>query len=315
MSKTSSCIKMLMLLNARGVMNSSELAEALEINKRNIREYRAEIEKAGFYIQEIKGRYGGYSLMQQHILPSPVLTDDEKQALIDGRQYLTSRKDVVDINHYNDAIDKVLNTSYDKNRHDTFFVANGSSRISKKEEDMLHICKQAMEEGKCVELTYRKVNADEAETYLVEPYEILHYDSAYYMLAFSLKRNDYRNYRFSEERMLDCKISSRKFLRDSNFHIENYIGKTHLVKANYQKVVVEVALKAVPLFKEMEWGADFKEESVNLNSITYSFFVENQYSLFSKLFAMGKDIKLLEPKSIVDSYRDMIFSISQNYKE
>lgn len=315
MSKTSSCIKMLMLLNARGVMNSSELAEALEINKRNIREYRAEIEKAGFYIQEIKGRYGGYSLMQQHILPSPVLTDDEKQALIDGRQYLTSRKDVVDIKHYNDAIDKVLNTSYDKNRHDTFFVANGSSRISKKEEDMLHICKQAMEEGKCVELTYRKVNADEAETYLVEPYEILHYDSAYYMLGFSLKRNDYRNYRFSEERMLDCKISSRKFLRDSNFHIENYIGKTHLVKANYQKVVVEVALKAVPLFKEMEWGADFKEESVNLNSITYSFFVENQYSLFSKLFAMGKDIKLLEPKSIVDSYRDMIFSISQNYKE
>lgn len=315
MSKTSSCIKMLMLLNARGTMNSNELAQALETNKRNIREYRTEIEKSGFYIQETKGRYGGYSLMDKHILPSPVLTDEEKQALIDSRQYLSSRHDIVDMKYYNSAIDKVLNTSYDQKRHDTFFVSSDISRISKKEEDMLHICQEAKDLNRCVEITYRKKSATEAETYLVEPYEILHYDSAYYLLGFSLKRNDYRNYRFSDERMLDCKLSERKFLRDKNFHVENYVGKNHIVKANFEKVVVEVALKAVPMFKEIEWGPDFKEEKVNLDSINYSFLVENQYSLFAKLFQMGKDIKIIEPESIVQGYRNMIFSISQNYKE
>ncbi|MDO4466037.1 MAG: WYL domain-containing protein [Bacillota bacterium] len=315
MSKTSSCIKMLMLLNARGTMNSNELATALETNKRNIREYRTEIEKSGFYIQETKGRYGGYSLMDKHILPSPVLSDEEKQALIDSRTFLSSRHDIVNMKHYNDAIDKVLNTSYDKKRHDTFFVSSDATRISQKEEEMLRTCQKAIQLGQCVEITYRKVNADEAETYLVEPYEILHYDSAYYMLGFSLKRNDYRNYRLSDQRMLDCKLSKRKYLRDNNFHIENYVGKNHLVKANFVKVVVEVSLKAIPTFKEIEWGPDFKEEKVNLDSICYSFLVENQYSFFAKLFQMGKDVKVIEPESVVQNYRNMIFSISQNYKE
>ena len=55
MNRTSLCIKMLLLLKSRGKMNTSELAQQLETNPRNIREFRKELEVAGYNIKEIKG--------------------------------------------------------------------------------------------------------------------------------------------------------------------------------------------------------------------------------------------------------------------
>ena len=43
-------------------MNTFELAKELETNPRNIREFKKELVTAGYNIQEVKGRYGGYYL-------------------------------------------------------------------------------------------------------------------------------------------------------------------------------------------------------------------------------------------------------------
>ena len=57
MNRTSLCLQMLMLLKARGKMNTKELASALETNPRNIREFKKDLITAGYNIQEQKGRY------------------------------------------------------------------------------------------------------------------------------------------------------------------------------------------------------------------------------------------------------------------
>ncbi len=60
MGKTSNCLKMLQILSSGRVYKGQELADILETNVRNIAEYRTELEMAGYYIEGIPGKYGGY---------------------------------------------------------------------------------------------------------------------------------------------------------------------------------------------------------------------------------------------------------------
>lgn len=58
MNRAALCIKMLKILKSRDIVSTAELAELLKTNPRNIREFRKELEAAGYHIEEKRGRYG-----------------------------------------------------------------------------------------------------------------------------------------------------------------------------------------------------------------------------------------------------------------
>lgn len=64
MSKISNVLTMLEYLSSGQKYSIKELSEKLEVSPRMIRVYKDEIEKAGIYIDTIKGPYGGYVLNQ-----------------------------------------------------------------------------------------------------------------------------------------------------------------------------------------------------------------------------------------------------------
>ncbi len=69
MSKVSNVILMLEYLSNNRKYSIKELAEKLEVSPRMIRVYKEELEKAGIYIDTIKGPYGGYVLNQNVYFP------------------------------------------------------------------------------------------------------------------------------------------------------------------------------------------------------------------------------------------------------
>lgn len=62
MNRTAKCIQMLCLLSENDIIKTGDLAKKLDSNPRNIREYRKELEEAGFQIRYTTGKFGGYSL-------------------------------------------------------------------------------------------------------------------------------------------------------------------------------------------------------------------------------------------------------------
>ena len=74
MSKISNVLTMLECLSSSRKYSISELAEKLEVSPRMIRVYKDEIEKAGIYIDTIKGPYGGYVLNQNINVPKRFIT-------------------------------------------------------------------------------------------------------------------------------------------------------------------------------------------------------------------------------------------------
>ena len=69
MSKISNVITMVELLQTGKKYSIKELANELEVTERMIRVYKEDLDKAGIYIDTIKGPYGGYVLNQSVRLP------------------------------------------------------------------------------------------------------------------------------------------------------------------------------------------------------------------------------------------------------
>lgn len=74
MSKISNVLTMLEYLSSGRKYSIAELSEKLEVTSRMIRVYKDEIEKAGIYIDTIKGPYGGYVLNQNINVPKRFIT-------------------------------------------------------------------------------------------------------------------------------------------------------------------------------------------------------------------------------------------------
>lgn len=89
MSKISNVLTMIEYLSNGRKYSIQELSDLLEVSPRMIRVYKEEIEKAGIYIETMKGPYGGYVLNQnvnvpkRFIVPNPVeIKDKEKFNLL-----------------------------------------------------------------------------------------------------------------------------------------------------------------------------------------------------------------------------------------
>ena len=77
MSKISNVLTMIEYLSTGRKYSIAELSEKLEVTSRMIRVYKDEIEKAGIYIDTIKGPYGGYVLNQNVNVPKRFITPNE----------------------------------------------------------------------------------------------------------------------------------------------------------------------------------------------------------------------------------------------
>lgn len=313
MNRTSLCIRMLLILKANATkqnpINSKELAQALEVNPRNIREYKRELITAGYNIQEIKGRYGGYYLDETSIFPALRLDKQEEQALLEAKHFIQTQQ-FEKKSSFNSAVDKVLNSSRDMNLIFPIYMDDPNIQMSKKELSMLHTVQDALEMNHSIELTYQAKRQQASETYLVDPYELIHYHDAYYVLGYNHTRQDYRMYRFSSERMKKVVCSEKRFTRDVDFHVEAHIGKNSLIKGEFYRVTVWVCPAILRLFKEAYWGLDFREEEENI----YSFLVEDLYLLYRQLFSFGKDIRILSPEQMVNEYQERLVSTLRNYQ-
>ena len=79
MNRSALVIKMLNYLYANGrkkPVSREDLAEVLETNVRNIVEFKKELEVAGYLIESVRGKDGGYILNEKGVFKSDYLQDN-----------------------------------------------------------------------------------------------------------------------------------------------------------------------------------------------------------------------------------------------
>lgn len=314
MNRTSLCIRMLLLLKSRGKMNTQALAEELETNPRNIREFKKELEVAGYNIKEIKGRYGGYVLDEDDLFPVIRLSDEEVMALDESRHLVSSHKEYTRLSSYNNAIDKIMQMYHNESRSPNYFMDTPGHLLSDKMISFLDTMNEALKKGVCVNLTYQTSKESSPNTFLFDPYEVLHYHQAYYVIGFSHRRNDIRIFRFSDQRMYDCQITQRKFLKDEHYQLEHYIGKHSIIKGNFVRIELKVNAKMTRLVKETYWGYEFKEEVFDTYSI-FSFLIEDVLDMYRKIYSFQDGIEILKPVEIRNAFKQSLKNTLKVYEK
>ncbi len=297
MNRSALCIRMLNLLNARGLMSREALASELDTNIRNIAEFKKELETAGYAIESVSGKNGGYRLIKEKLFPGLALSDEEIAGINEALKYLK-------VNHFAEyrcfegAMDKLKaglhNPQYNENIH---YLYSGSAP-SKTEEKMRQLLQKAANTHYSILMNYRSLKGKQKPRE-IQPYEIINTKDGYYVLAYDISADtlhSYKSFKIIDSRMSEVSISNHRFTRDLQFKFNDFIGEAGLFKTTYSADLVidgEVAF----LINENTPGIA-NEKCFKNNQLFLKITFENEAQLKRFILSLGQSCLVKAPDSL-----------------
>jgi predicted DNA-binding transcriptional regulator YafY len=191
---------MLELLSNARKYSIDELSKILEVSKRMIRTYKEDLEKAGIYIDTLKGKYGGYILNQDIKIVTAGFSKYDVELL----------KNIYDNNLIQKDLKKELLSLINK----VEYIYKGSKKKSEEYFDTNSIKDKYNIFSKCIK-NKTKINIDylsvsgNIQKRTIHPYHLIYYGDDWRVSAFCELRNDFRH--FSFERIKSIKELNENF--------------------------------------------------------------------------------------------------------
>lgn len=190
MSKVSNVFTMIAMLSNGRKYSIEELSKELEVTHRMIRIYKEDLEKAGIYIDTIRGPYGGYVLNQSIRIPNRKFNKDDvdlMKKIIDETKDLNTKKEITIL------MDKIRGV-YQGSKHES---------IELKDETLhkYNILTRAIKEQRKVKILYYSYNKGENER-IIRPYDMFLFQNSWACAAFCEKKQDLRHFELNRIRDL-----------------------------------------------------------------------------------------------------------------
>ncbi|MDD2518637.1 MAG: WYL domain-containing protein [Bacilli bacterium] len=203
MSKISNVLTMLELLSNNRKYSINELASILEVSNRMVRSYKQELEKAGIYIDTIRGPYGGYILSTNIILPK--------------RGF--SKYDILLLNDIHDILKNQKGFEFNKEYLELINKVNGIYKSSKKKTDIINLDEvnsndkynlflKAVREKRKMWIKFLSLDKSASER-IIHPCNLFKYNDEWYVSAFCELRSEIRH--FSLRRIVDFKLLDESY--------------------------------------------------------------------------------------------------------
>lgn len=315
MGKVSNALIMLALLKSRGKMSRSQIAEAVECDKREISRYREDLEMAGVRIKEIRGRYGGYVLEGKDYLLSLELTDSEYYALYMAQQQL-KREEFLLYKDLNKALIKInsLRNKNDNSFTSKYYIKTTKSNFNYEKERKIWLdINAAIITSNKLNLNYGGLGKELTQR-TVRPYALFQYKGDMYLIGYCELRNEIRQFKISRIQKYNSIIE--KFNKDSNFNLENYLQNNFgIYKDGEMKVKLKIYYPMAQIVKEKQWVKneiieDYKED----NYIIYRAKVYGETEFKSWICSMGSNVEVLEPNTFRKKIKEELTKTLEIYK-
>lgn len=285
MSKISNALSMLFYLNNHdGYIKIRDIADHLEIGEREVRRYRDDLEMAGFFIDNLTGRDGGYKL-QQKIKFALGLTQTETLLL-----NLSARS--------NENVYKKLNltlTLVSKMKQDMII---GDNFIEDETLYKLVRIQTAIQSLKMVSISYLSVRYGEG-TYPVAPYLIKILRNKYYMFAM----HDGKLKSYDIGRITGIEESEDSFVIDQVvYDKEKNETAQGIYRGNIKYDVKIEVFGKMNGYVEGYFGNQIKIVKDNVNSIVYLFETYNLHESLYTILSMASFVRILTPIELKKMY-------------
>lgn len=296
-------------LQSRPLVKAKDIADRFSISLRTVYRDVHALEEAGV---PVIGEAGiGYRLMEGYKLPPVMFNPDEVSAMLTASKLMQSMSDENSSNHYISALDKIkavlrlAEKDHIEEINEHVAVVSHPSFVYKKPSE-LHLPKilRAIATSKVVEMNYTSIEKNESLQRKAEPVGIYYQGSHWYLIAFCLLRNDYRNFRTDKINKLQITDENMVQIHPPLQSFINQVAE----KRQLQKVVIDVEMDTVKYFGEQKYYNGFVKEEAVAEYMRMTFLTGSLMG-FSRWFMLfGDKAKIVEPLEL----NDMVAAIAEN---
>jgi predicted DNA-binding transcriptional regulator YafY len=225
---TTRVLTVLELLQARGRMGGSELAERLEVDRRTVRRYITMLQDLGVPVEAERGRHGGYRLRPGFKLPPLMFTEDEALALVLGlltvrRMGLTAAAPAVE--GALAKVDRVLPVALRERVQavQETLVLNlrrGEGDDIPPMSATVIALSTAASQRRRVRMRYRSFAGDDSQR-TIDPYGVVYHSGNWYAAAYCHLRNEPRLFRL--DRVATADVCDETFVRPEGFDSLDFV--------------------------------------------------------------------------------------------
>lgn len=314
MNRVASCIKLVQILSANNdYVSTKELAEVLETNARNIREYIKELEIAGYVIQSSQGIYGGYMLDKTSLLPNIKLNEEEIESINKANNFLANSCDYLDYNNYSIAIGKVL-SSIDSQKVvtpitmiDRFPLSMDKSKL----QERYSIIEEGISSQLKVEINYTS-QTGKSKLHIIHPYKQFLYNGSWFVLAFNETINDFGYFKLN--RIDEIFKTRNHFTLNKTFDERNYLDDFGM-KQNGEYYHIELELENLnTAIKERIYGKNQRVEVIDSSHVKFSCDMQNKSLILSFILSLGNRCKVISPDWLIEDLKNSLWSTMEKYE-
>lgn len=293
MNKTALAIRMLELLYSYGKLDRKQLSELLETTPRKIIDLKMELETAGYYIESITGKNGGYRLKDHLILPTLNLTESQKKSLLYAYEYLKMKNDFLYQKELNEVIEKVKivsNTDY----YDGSIIYQKEESRSDISKDIIEKIEDCIQKKLRIYLEYQSLSSKNIKSYCVEPYWVIYFEKSFYLIGYEINKNGFRMFKLVNQRLKSMKFTNEKFIA-LDYKLDKIIGQFGLIKNELFQVEFLVKGLEARLLYERKIGINDKKEWIDDDTLKVETTVEGIYWIKKLLLSIIKDVEVISP--------------------
>lgn len=296
-------------LQSRRLVKAQDIADKFSISLRTVYRDIHALEEGGV---PVIGEAGiGYRLMEGYKLPPVMFNEEEASALLTAAKLMQFMSDESSSKHYSSALDKikaVLRLSekdYLEEIDEHVAVISHPTFVYKKASE-LHLQKilKAIATGAILEINYTSIEKKETLQRKVEPVGIYFQGSHWYLIAFCILRNDYRNFR--ADKITKLLITHEKTTQ-THPPLQSFINRTSADR-QVQQVVIDVEKDIIKYFGEQKYYNGFVSEEEMGNYIRMTF-LSGSLTGFARWYMLfGDKAKIVEPLQL----SELVAEIAQN---
>lgn len=287
------------LLN-HGRTSAGELAKHFEVSLRTIQRDMDSLCLAGIPIIAFNGAAGGYEISDRFIMDRGFATSDDYSYILTALRGLVS---ATEDQRAKDVLEKVTHISPPG---DNGMILDFSV-LQEGDQTLLQQLQTAVLEKRTVEFTYTNNNG-ETRTHSVEPVAVIYRWYAWYLLAYSRIKQDYRTYKLV--RMSDLRITDQPFEREHKPAAAILQEADRTDSRQYTELLLRCKSAARARVREYLKGSIVREYPDG-DVLMKATVVENEQFWLGTLLSLGDAVEIISPekirKRLLESAEKIIF--------
>ncbi|GHE44859.1 helix-turn-helix transcriptional regulator [Sphingobacterium griseoflavum] len=296
-------------LQGKSVVKAQDLAERFGVSLRTIyRDMRA-LEQAGIPIYGEAGT--GYGLSEGYKLAPASFTKEEILSLAASEKLMQKFVDHHMFLNFSTAIGKVrsyLRYSDKSNMmtlEENMWMSSTNFMFNEKVPEALSVLFEGISLRKIIQMEYRAVHRETANTRRIEPVGVFHESHFWYFVAYCHLRETHRHFRI--DRIQKIMLTDEPFSRVHK-PLNHYIEKQDAHPSIRISISVDKTYARYLQWDRMHFG--FTSEEVSDQTVIMTFQSSNSIQEFARWYIRFADCaRILEPDSLKDCVREILQNI------